>query len=68
MQICQRCTKRLPIDPEDSGIHTCTPTPLVRGLEARVAELETAIATHQKERLPHMTNAHDRALWSLINP
>ena len=36
--------------------------------EARVAELEAAIATHQKERLPHMTNAHDRALWSLINP
>ena len=66
--ICPRCTKSLPPDPKDGGIHTCTPTPLVRGLEARVGELEAMIARHQKERLPHMTNADDHALWSLLNP
>lgn len=42
-QICPRCTKPLPSDPEDGGIHTCTPTPLVHGLEARIAELEAAM-------------------------
>ena len=41
--ICPRCTKPLPSDPEDGGIHTCTPTPLVHGLEARIAELEAAL-------------------------
>ena len=39
--ICPRCTKTIPSDP--GGIHTCTPTPLVHGLEARIAELEAAM-------------------------
>lgn len=34
--------------------------------QARVAELEAGIEAHKKERLPHMTNAQDRALWSLV--
>ena len=34
----------------------------------RIQALEGAIKAHRKERLPHMTNAHDRALWSLIEP
>jgi len=38
----------------------------VAALEARVAELEAGIANHHGKRLPHMTNADDRALWSLI--
>jgi len=39
---------------------------IILSLEARVAELEAGIEAHRKERLPHMTNAHDRALWSLV--
>lgn len=42
-QICPRCTKILPGDPEDGSIHTCTPTDYARKLEARVAELEAAM-------------------------
>ena len=42
-QICPRCTKILPGDPEDGSIHTCTPTDYARNLEARVAELEAAL-------------------------
>ena len=48
--ICPRCTKAIPSDPKDGGIHTCTPTPLVRGLEARVAELEARLAEEVKDR------------------
>ena len=35
--ICQRCAK------EKSGIHTCTPSDLVRGLEQQNAELVAAL-------------------------
>lgn len=48
--ICPRCTKPLPSDPEDGGIHTCTPTALVHGLEARIAELEARLAEEVKDR------------------
>lgn len=50
------------ISPEDwmkCGVH-------VRAQDDRIWKLERGIATHQKERLPHMANADDRALWSLI--
>jgi hypothetical protein len=36
-------------------------------LAVRVAELERAISAHRASRLPHMTNADDRALWSFVN-
>ena len=38
---CPRClTLASETDDGDGWPHTCTPTPLVRGLEARIAELE----------------------------
>lgn len=38
---CPRClTLSSTTDNGDGGVHTCTPTPLVHGLERRVAELE----------------------------
>jgi len=50
--------EHLPIEAQDR----------IEALKARIAELEAAIATHRKERLPHMTNAHDRDLWSVLTP
>ena len=39
---CPRClTLASETEDGDGGPHTCTPTPLVRGLEARIAELES---------------------------
>ena len=39
---CPRClTIASETEDGDGGPHTCTPTPLVRGLEARIAELES---------------------------
>ncbi len=40
MTICPRCTKILPERPLVDSIHTCTPTDLVRGLEAENAALK----------------------------
>jgi hypothetical protein len=35
-------------------------------MRERANELAEAIRVHKASRLPHMTNADDRALWSLI--
>lgn len=37
-------------------------------LRHRIEQLEAAIAAHKIERLPHMTNAQDRQLWSILEP
>ena len=50
-QICPRCTKILPGDPDDGSIHTCTPTDYARNLEARVAELEAELLAYKGERI-----------------
>ena len=39
--VCCRCMKNIGM--AEGDCHTCTPTPLVRNLEARVAELEGAM-------------------------
>ena len=39
---CPRClTLSSTTEDGDGGAHTCTPTPLVRGLEERIASLES---------------------------
>ena len=41
---CPRClTLSSTTEDGDGGVHTCTPTPLVRGLEGRIAELEAGM-------------------------
>lgn len=47
---CPRClTLTSAISMEHGGAHTCTPTPLVRNLEARIAELEADIDRYRAE-------------------
>lgn len=45
---CPRCLRHS-FDPEDGQVHTCTPTPLVRGLETRISKLEAQLAAQDAD-------------------
>jgi len=46
---CPRCLTELWNAGQDA-VHTCTPTPLVRDLEARIADLEALLALSEAAR------------------
>lgn len=46
---CPRClTLSSTTDDGDGGVHTCTPTPLVRDLENQIAELKTKMEAEDR--------------------
>lgn len=60
--ICARCLKTLP---DMDGCHTCTPSPLVRSLEGRIAELEQRPQGIGDGDIQHALDERDRYLQAL---
>lgn len=68
---CPRClTLSSECEDGDGGPHECTPTPMVRDLESRVAELESAIREHAEvvRDTLHAGEDIDYRLWSILDP
>ena len=63
---CPRClTLSSECEDGDGGVHTCTPTALVRNLETRVAELEAEIVSTRRKFAKEVHDWGDRITFGL---